>query len=98
MIDVTFDQSDDKVMTEDAFDKIWTTVTDKDDDDMLDWVEIKKYPANQRWTWIDGDDGRTYLVAGDHYVNVFAHAATTTPWVTGDEIMVLDGYDDLDIK
>ena len=80
----------DNAMTEDEFDKTWTTVTDKDDCDMLDWSDVKKYPSKQRWTWIDGDeDDRTYLIAGDHYVNRFAHAATTTPWVTGDEIMVL---------
>ena len=77
-------------MTEDEFDKIWTIITDEDDDDMLDWVKVKNYPIRHRWSWINCDDGREYLVAGDRYVNVFAHAATTTPWVTGDETMVLD--------
>jgi hypothetical protein len=55
--------------------------------------EFDEIPYDKRgfhvWSWIDGDEGGTYVVSGYHIVNKYAYAVTEVPWQEGDDIEVV---------
>lgn len=68
-------------LTEEEFDERFTHVVREDGSIAWDTVEDIKdvYPrvtAKQLWTFVDGDDGTTYLISGVHFVNAFAYSMT----------------------
>jgi hypothetical protein len=40
---------------------------------------VKRQPARQIWTLVDGDDGALYLLSGFHLVNRIGYLVSTTP-------------------
>jgi len=73
-----------RVVSESLFDKEWTLITNEDGSTAWDSVQEiqdahKGIEASRIWTYCDGDDGKTLLVAGIHHVNAFAFAITEEP-------------------
>ena len=48
---------------------------------MWAWNEIPQdIPNNRIWSLVDGEQGRMWVIAGAHVVNVFGFAVTVNPW------------------
>lgn len=48
-------------------------------------AETLAQPATRVWTLVDGDNGKSYAIAGYHIVNAFGYVVTAQPWQTGTE-------------
>lgn len=55
-----------------------------------DYIHITKQDGNKVWTWMDGEDGNTYVVAGKHLVNRIGYFVTKEPWVSDDDYALVD--------
>lgn len=48
---------------------------------------VRSHDSRHVWTLID-EDGRDYILNGDHAVNRVGYLLTTVPWLDGEDIVV----------
>jgi hypothetical protein len=68
-----------KQITEDEFDQSYTLVDNPNDGSQtweMEELKAEGIPADRIWSLMDGDEGGTYMVAGVHWVNVYAFSVT----------------------
>jgi hypothetical protein len=51
-------------------------------------VKVFKTDYHYVWTYIDGDDGGTYLVNGRCFINRIGYFICEVPWIEGDDICI----------
>lgn len=80
-----------KIMTEDDWEETYKPIRNHLDDNASwnntmfetygDEIEfVRAQPDEKVWTWMDGDEGGTYLASGYHYVNRIGHFVCSVPW------------------
>ena len=80
-----------QVITEDEFDALYPSTPAADGGFFWEYHDLPKdLQAQNVFTAVDGDDGRTYLLPGYHVVNAFGYVVTTKPWRADDFEVVLD--------
>lgn len=73
-----------KFLSEEEFEEAFTTIPAPDGSEVWQTVEDIQaahagVTADRVWTWIDGDEGGTYLIAGVHWVNAYGFSLTEQP-------------------
>jgi hypothetical protein len=70
-----------RTITEEQFEKEFHSLLDHvpDNIDDLERDLGRSSDANHLWTYVDGDEGGQYLIAGVHWVNAWGFAVTENP-------------------
>lgn len=56
-----------------------------------EYAFVLSRPLNTVWTIVEGDDGKLFYMAANHYVNRIGYLITEVPWETGEEEVEIEG-------